>query len=249
MTWFQQFAEVLVASDEEKKVLKAKLPPQLARIPDCLLGFDLHPSSRSMKAYFAPMYRHILTGENTDETLFSLLKGLKPLGEGFVPALEKLEQFRKAEPQRNIDVVGIDCIKPEDGARVKLYTRLFPNLNAWSTVEHHLTLGGRVTDETTLQGIEILKDIWHLLLDENEGFTGANTHKEETDAGSPHSGIMISWEVQPFKESPSPKLYVPLWKFSNNNKSIAQRYEKILERFGWSWGKSGKYSSAIEDAL
>ncbi|KAF1952763.1 aromatic prenyltransferase [Byssothecium circinans] len=209
MTWYQ-----------EKKIL------------DCLLGFDLHLDKRSMKAYFAPMYKHLLTGENTDQTIFALLKGLQPLGEGFVPALKKLEEFRAAEPQRNIDVVGIDCIKPEDGARVKLYTRLFPNLNAFATVEHHLTLGGRVTDETTLKGVELLRGIWHLLLDEPEGFTQGTTHKQETDAGSPHSGIMISWELQPFKESPSPKLYVPLWKFSNSNKSIAERYEKILDHFG-----------------
>jgi DMATS type aromatic prenyltransferase len=249
MTWYHQFASVFIASKEEKTILKAKLPPQLARIPDCLLGFDLHPEKRSMKAYFAPLYKHILSGENTDHVIFDLLKRLEPLGERFVPALAKLEEFRAAEPQRNIDVVGIDCIKPEDGARVKLYTRLFPNLNTFSLVEHHLTLGGRVNDQTTLEGIEILRGIWHLLLDEPEGFAESQTHKQEIDPDSPHSGIMISWEVQPGKDSPSPKLYVPLWKFCTSNKSILARYVKVFDKFGWTWGKGGGYKTMIEKAL
>lgn len=249
MTWFHQFANVFCVADEDKAALKAKLPPQLARIPQCLLGFDLHPNKRSMKGYFAPMYRHLLTGQNTDKVIFDLLKNLRPLGEDFIPSLSKLEEFRAEEPQRNIDVVGIDCIKPEDGARVKLYTRMAPNTNSFDRVEHHLTLGGRIKDELTLQAVELLREIWHLLLDEPEGFASSRQSKPEADPQSPHAGIMISWEVQPGKESPSPKLYVPLWMFAKSNKSILENYEQILKRWNWSWGEDGKYKSAIEQAL
>jgi DMATS type aromatic prenyltransferase len=248
MTWFHQLAAVFCVNEEEKAILKTKLPG-LANIPQCLLGFDLHPTKRSMKGYFAPLYKHLLTGENTDPIIFALLKRLEPLGPDFVPALSKLEAFREAEPQRNIDVVGIDCIQPEAGARVKLYTRLTPGVNNFSHIQHQLTLGGRLTDATTLEGVELLRGIWHLLLDEPEDWAARDVSKPENEPPSPHSGIMISWEVQPGKDAPSPKLYVPLWKFSSSNRSIAERYERIFEKWGWDWGVNGGYTSAIRNAL
>lgn len=248
MTWFHQIASVFSVNEAEKAIIMEKLPG-LANVPQCLLGFDLHPEKRSMKAYFSPLLKHVLTGESTDPIIFDLLKRLDPLGAGFVAPLSKLEAFRTVEPQRNIDVVGIDCIRPETGARVKLYTRLTPSVNNFEHIRHQLTLGGRLTDEMTLKGIELLRGIWHLLLDESEYFTDRDESKPENEVPNPHSGIMISWEVQPGKDSPSPKLYVPMWKFSTSNRSIAERYEQIFKKWGWSWGEDGKYTSAIESAL
>jgi len=248
MTWFHQLASVFCVNEEQKSVLMTKMPG-LADVPQCLLGFDLHPDRWSMKAYFAPLYQHLLTGKNTDGVIFDLLKRLKPLGQGFAPALSKLESFREAEPQRNIDVVGIDCIRPDAGARVKLYTRLTPSVNNFDHIRHQLTLGGRVTDQTTLEAVELLRGIWHLLLDEPEGFAESRDSKPENEPPTPHSGIMISWELQPGIDSPSPKVYVPLWKFSKGNGTIAEMYKQIFQKWGWSWGKDGRYGSAIEKAL
>ena len=249
MSWFEQFAAVFCVPEADLPALKAKLPPQIASIPNCLLGFDLDKASRSMKAYFSPLYKHLLTGENTDKVIFDLMKSLRPAGQGFEPALKLLEDFRSAEQVRNIDVVGFDCIKPEAGARIKLYTRLAPGENTFAHVEHHLTLGGRLTDGLTLKEVELLRDIWHLLLDEPEGFAQRTSSKTETDLQSPHSGMMVSWEVQSGNPLPSPKLYVPRWTFTNSNKNIAEGYEKIFDKWGWGWGANGKYRRTIEEAL
>ena len=248
MDWFHQTAAIFCLSEEEKATLKAKVP-QLSTIPQYLIGFDLDPESRALKAYFAPMYKHILTGEDTDKLIYDLVKRLNPLGERLVPALRKVEEFRAEEPQRPVDCIGIDCIKPSDGARFKLYTRLPQSKNNFSFIKHQMTLGGRLSDATTLEGLEHLRGIWHLLFDEaDEAWTERDESKEEREHEGPHFGLLLSWELQPGNEAPIPKLYVPLWKFARSNRAIADNYTKIFQRWGWSWGEGDKYRGVIERA-
>lgn len=248
MDWFHQTASVFCLSEEEQASLKAKVP-QLSSIPQYLIGFDLEPESRALKAYFAPMYKHILHGVDTDKLIYDLVRRLNPLGDALVTALTKIEDFRAEEPQRPVDCIGIDCIKPSDGARFKLYTRLPQNKNNWSFLAHQMTLGGRLAgDETLQEGLALLKGIWHLLFDEAEGFAEEDRCKQENQQEGPHFGLLLSWELQPGKDAPIPKLYVPLWKFASSNKSIGENYVKIFQKWGWAWGEDGKYMKEIEKA-
>ena len=256
MTWFHQTASVFCLSEQELADLKAKVP-QLSSIPQYLIGFDLEPEERTLKAYFAPMYKHILHQADTDRLIYDLVRRLSPGATGagggtsLVPALEKIEAFRaaEAEPPRPVDCIGIDCIKPEAGARFKLYTRLPKNKNNFSFLRHQMTLGGRLAgDETLEEGLLLLRGIWHLLFDEPEGFADEDRSKEENQQEGPHFGLLLSWELQPGNESPIPKLYVPLWKFASSNKVIAENWEKIFQKWGWAWGQNNRYKAAIERA-
>lgn len=252
MIWADQLAKVFCATEEEMPILRSKLPPSIGRIPQCLLGFDLHPERRGLKVYYSPLCKRLITGDQTDNLVFESLKNLKPLGDGLVPALDKLKAFRDSvgEEVGTIDVIGVDAINPQQGARIKIYTRMPPGQNSFDKVEHHLTLGGRINSETVNKQIELLRGVWHLLLDEQQGFTERLESKPELGNRDAHSGIMVSWEVQPGKAEPSPKLYVPLWKFSNNNKAIAENYQEIFEKWSWKTGNEPHWHlSAIEGAL
>lgn len=250
MQWFRQLASVFCVTEAEKSLLKAKLPPQLSYVPQCLLGFDLHPDGRrSMKGYFAPFYKDLLTGKSSDAAVFKLIMDLESDGKDFGPVVDVLQEFRSTRQVREIDVIGIDCVDPSSGPRIKLYTRLAPSKNEFSFVVDHLTLGGRLTDESTLQQVEIIREIWPLLLVEPEGDGPSAQSKEELGPDDPHSGIMISWEIQAGKPIPSSKIYVPRWKFSTSNRAIAESYEKIFTKWGWNWGNEGRYKDAVQKAL
>lgn len=247
MDWFHQTASVFCLSEEEMHTLLSK-SEKLSAIPQFLIGFDLEPEDRTLKAYFAPMYKHFLHGADTDQLIYDLIPKLTG-GQNLVPALEKIKSFRTEEPQRGVDCIGIDCIKPELGARFKLYTRLPQNKNNWSFVRHHMTLGGRLTpDETLEEGIELLKGVWHLLFNEPEGYADEDRSKVENKPEEPHFGLLLSWELQPGNDKPIPKLYVPLWKFSNSNREIAENWKKIFQKWGWAWGEGDHYKSVIEQA-
>lgn len=245
--WFHQTSTTFCLTEPEMALIKEKVP-SLSSIPQFLIGFDLDKEDRTLKAYYCPLYKSIIDGSDTDQMIYDLVRRLTR-GEKLVPALEKLEKFRRDEPQRAVDCIGIDCIRPEDGARFKLYTRLPESQNSFGFIKHQMTLGGALTDATLHEGLEHLRGIWHLLFDEPEDWTAKDEHKKEVMLeGSPHFGLLLSWELVPGNDAPIPKLYVPLWKFSRSNKDITANYEKIFQKWGWAWGDNGTYSKAIEDA-
>jgi DMATS type aromatic prenyltransferase len=71
-------------------------------------------------------------------------------------------------------LVGIDCVDPKTrkDARVKCY--IHTSGNSFAVVRDVLTLGGRLTDETSLKRVEILKTIWPMLINEPEGLNTAD---------------------------------------------------------------------------
>lgn len=248
MRWFQQFADEWWATEDERDIIKGKMPPDTARIPLCFLSFDLEGNKKLMKAYFSPIMKHMATGVNSDEAAINLIRSLKPYGDGFESQIKLIQDYRGIgqEPVQ-ISVIGIDCIDPNQGARVKVYTN--PRTNTFEAVRDAVTFGGRRTDETTLQGLEIIRKVWHLLLDEPEENVNDVFSKDVIDPTSGHQGLCTSWELRPFQEMPDVKVYVPVFQYFKNDKAISEAFEKAFNKQGWSLGVEGAYRKLIRDTL
>ncbi|RYP64706.1 hypothetical protein DL771_008663 [Monosporascus sp. 5C6A] len=247
LRWFDELAaEFFLSSEQEVAAVKAMMPPNLARVPQYYIALDLNGGQRQMKVYFCPLIKQMTTGINSDEATFNVLNRLNP---GFAAPLKVIGDFRATCPEPlAIQMIGIDCVAPEAGARVKLYTRT--ESNAWDNIRHHVTLGGRRNDETTLNGLEILGEIWNLLLDESEDTADSSVSKPVNDPTNVwHTSIIYSWEVQPGKDLPDVKVYVPLWQYSRSNRAIAGNLEEVFRKQGWSWGTDGTYRKSVVDAL
>lgn len=245
--WFHKIAsEFFILNEQDIATVKTMMPPNLARVPQYYVALDLNGGKRQMKVYFCPLIKQMVTGENSDEASFNVLNRLDP---GFAAPLKAISDFRaESKEPLAIQMIGIDCVTPETGARVKLYTRT--ESNTMDNVRDHVTLGGRRSDETTLKGLEVLSEIWHLLLDEPQGLADPSISKPVNDPTNAwHTSIIYSWEVQPGKELPEVKVYVPLWQYSRSNKSIASNLEKVFKKQGWSWGTDGTYKRLLVDAL
>lgn len=247
MGWFEQLRAEFGPSSEEKKMLSAALP-HFPQVPDQLLAVDFKTGGkRAMKAYIGPGIKEMTTGIEPNRASIDAIKNLKPDGERFAPALDVFEEYRASRPTpAKITMLGIDCIEPQAGARIKMYTRT--ESNAFESIRDQVTLGGRRGDDTTTEGLQILSQIWHLLLNEKEA-VAEDFSKPERNPPTMHSGLMISWEFQLDKDLPEPKVYVPLWQFSGSNREISANIENVFKKWGWSWGTEGKYSAAINDAL
>ncbi|RYP13184.1 hypothetical protein DL765_007011 [Monosporascus sp. GIB2] len=157
--------------------------------------------------------------------------------------------FRATFPEPlAIQMIGIDCVAPEAGARVRLCTRT--ESNAWDNTRHHVTLGGRRNDETALKGQEILGEIWNLLLDEPEATADSSVSKPASDSTNVrHTSVIYSREAQPGKDLPDVRVYVPLWQYSSSNRTIAGNLEEVFRKQGWSWGTNGTYRKSFVDAF
>lgn len=250
LRWFNQFAAHFYPSEEDEVILKEKLPQDGMRIPKVFLAFDLVGGKRSMKAYFYPVMKYMTTKLNCDRASLDLIRRLDPCGPLFEAPLKLIEKYQTllyGDPPLS-GVVGIDCVTPEEGARVKVY--IDPQSNSWATMENHFTLGGKLTDESTLAGLRILKDMWNLLMNEPESRTIDPDLKKETLSTQPSpSGACFSWELTPGKSAPDVKIYFPLRQYYKTDRAIIEALEKVFSKRGWAWGVDGAYKKIISNAL
>ncbi|EMR67034.1 putative aromatic prenyltransferase protein [Eutypa lata UCREL1] len=246
--WLEQFAPEYFLANEEVEGVKDKFASNTARIPRCYLAFDLIGDKRSMKAYFSPVLKNMASGRNTDEITLNLIKRLDP---SFGPALDFIQEFKaisQGDEPPLILVAAIDCVAPDAGARVKLYTAT-PS-NSFNTVREYVTFGGRLTDKTTFEGLKVLREIWHLLLNEqDESRVDDSFSKPVADPNSGHKGLCFSWEIRPGQDVPETKVYVPLFQYSTSTHVITRNLEQVFKKHGWSLGFDGKFEKLVEEAL
>ncbi|KAI1258549.1 aromatic prenyltransferase [Xylariaceae sp. FL1019] len=246
MEWFNKIAAVFFLDNSECEAVRPMLPPSVARIPQYLLAFDFNGSKRKMKAYFCPALKQMSTGLDPDTATLDLVRSLGP---DLADSLKAIGEWKSrcAEPLA-IQMIGLDCLAPENGARIKLYTRT--ESNAFHNIRDHVTLGGQKTDETTLAGLKVLAEIWHLLLDEPSGIADPSVSKPVNDETNIwHKAIIYSWELAPGKKLPEVKVYVPLWQYSRSNRAIVNNLEEVFKRLDWSWGTEGTYKKTILDTF
>lgn len=151
--------------------------------------------------------------------------------------------------------VGIDCVDPtvNTNARIKVY--MHTASNSFAVASDVMTLGGRLTDETSLKRVEILRTLWPLLRNEKPG-QGPDPsdpawdawEKPERITGTPLSGLQYNVELNPSKPGLEMKSYVPLFQHNATAKESEESMERVLEKLGHEWGVCGKYSMAVKAA-
>ncbi|KAF9776785.1 hypothetical protein IL306_004981 [Fusarium sp. DS 682] len=249
LRWFNQFAAEFYPSEKDAVILAEQMPKDTIRIPKVFLAFDLKEDKQTMKAYFYPVIQWMTSKQNSDRAGFDLIRRLDPLGPSFGPAIDMIERYQSKlyqDPPLTV-VIGIDCVCPEEGARVKIYIE--PQSNTWEAVEQHVTLGGQVTDKTTLDGLAVLRDMWNILINEPEDKEIDDKFSKEILLKKPGtSGGCFSWELKPGQDIPEVKIYVPLNQYFKNDKDAADAMEKVFRKRGWAWGTEGTYKKIVSDA-
>ncbi|KAF4456168.1 Tryptophan dimethylallyltransferase 2 [Fusarium austroafricanum] len=248
LRWFNQFTAEFYPSEDDARILAEKMPKDTIRIPKVFLAFDLKEDKQTMKAYFYPVIKWMTSKQNSDRAGFDLIRRLDPLGPAFGPALDMIERYQKKlyqEPPLTV-VIGIDCMSPAEGARVKIYIE--PQSNTWEAVQQHVTLGGQLADKTTLEGLATLHDMWNILINEPEDKEIDEKFSKEILQKKPDtSGACFSWELKPGQDIPEVKIYVPLNQYFKNDKEAIDALEKVFRKRGWAWGVDGTYKKIVSD--
>ncbi|KEY72236.1 hypothetical protein S7711_00235 [Stachybotrys chartarum IBT 7711] len=249
MRWVNTFAPALLLTSAEAELVKTRLPPWLKRVPQCAVAFDLDGNNRVMKVYFYPMVKHLATGKSSQELVFDVIRRLEPGGPAFGPALDLLEDYlQNADDAAPIKVLGIDAVDSEvTKARLKVYMRR--KSTAFSVVRDAVTLGGRLDDAETLKGLELLREIWHLMLDEPDGIKDDDWSKPPNDPENEHWGIALGIELTPGKPRPQVKVYVPAWQYARSDAAMVDNMKRIFQGRSWQWGENNRYGEMLEAAF
>lgn len=139
-------------------------------------------------------------------------------------------------------MLGVDLVDPER-ARLKVY--LDVNSNSWNAARDVMTLGGRLNDEVTLKGVEILRSIWPLLRDEPES-TDDDFSKPPVIPSVSFPGQQYSIEITAGNSVPEIKIYAPLMQFTKTTQRAEQNMYKILQKLNHPWGSNGKLETAMK---
>ena len=145
--------------------------------------------------------------------------------------------------------MAIDCVNEASlpDARVKFYVHA--RSNSFNTVRDYVTLGGRLQDESTLKGLAILRNIWHLLLQEPEGAVDDEFEKPLNDSSIFCQRLYFSFEMRPGRKFPEVKTYLPTWNYVRSDEETMKNYEEVFRRCGHEWGEEGRYRKVFESAL
>jgi DMATS type aromatic prenyltransferase len=139
-------------------------------------------------------------------------------------------------------IIAVENLDPEEG-RIKIYVDV--NNNSWNVVRDVMTLGGRLNDEVSLRGLEILKSIYHLIRDEPED--RPDDYSKPFPPDMPFPGIQFGFDLTAGNPIPSIKLYGHMRRLSNfDSKKAADNQVKILQKLGHPWGFNGQLETVMK---
>lgn len=201
--------------------------------------------------YLSPFIKHAMTGKSENEIVFDAIKKLEPGGSALRPAVELLEEYlstRTGDFYLGNQFIGIDCADPSK-ARVKLY--MATDTARFDHIRTAMTLSGRLNDEHTAKGMEIPRDIWHLLLDEPEGIS-EDWDKPRNKLPNALPGVFVSYEIRAGVELPDIKVYLPMWLYHRSDEAVAKNLDQIFTRlrdqdFMGKWVWDGGIGGGYED--
>jgi DMATS type aromatic prenyltransferase len=200
--------------------------------PQCQLAFDLNPkkSSLGMKAYFIPLLKSKHIGSTPQQVAFDAMERGDATG-ALTPSLTLLKDYMTSLPdsrKASIQMLAVDCVDPAV-ARIKCYAKAYQVSIA--NVLDMYTMGGRLSSQSTADGLAILKDIAPLLLDcEGEAEDALLTRPL---LAHPHGGIVAAYELRPGAPEPEVKMYIPVWCFVGDDRVMAGNLGKVFLRLGW----------------
>ncbi len=245
MTWYKELMAAMYMTPEQEACLYAKTPQGAPLPPYHFISYGFTGAKRKIQAYFHPFGLAQAVGKPSPDLIYAGVRAVTTLGDGLAPAIDVVEQYTSTHPQLvSPACIGVDCVEPAK-ARLKVYG--MSSLFSFNAMKHIMTLGGKMTDPETMRGVEMLQDIYPLLMNE-KGPMDPEFSKEVRLKSSTHNKVIVSFEMRPGHVMPEVKLYIPVWQFAESEGRIIENVTEIFRRLGWT-DNAAMYGPALQEAL
>lgn len=243
--WFEHFYDTLVLDNEGGKELLARgnWPAEQPRT-QTLLAVDLKGGKQAVKCYLYPQARAAYEGISVPELIYNSADLLARKHGSIRPALEQLKEYTATRgPELALRFVSCDMVDPAK-SRLKLY--FMQTHISLAELEHLWTLGGRRVDESAMEGLELLRELWEVLRLEDKD--GKAQPAPCLDVGVPPEGqypMLVNYTLHHDDDMPEPQVYIPL--FGGRDARIVERLAEYFRRRGWD-EMADRYGPAILDS-
>jgi tryptophan 7-dimethylallyltransferase len=223
---YRHFAKDLLVASENAATISKKLPSN-EHMSQNLFAFDFSDGKAALKAYFFPILKSLETGISEGRLICDSILKLDIKEYPVAPALALVEAYVASRENLRVETLSFDCNEPRD-SRIKVYLRT--PYTSFRHVSDIYTLGGRLKDTTTVAGVEILRELWPLLLDvpadyANDDPLPPNDHRT--------AGFGFNFEIRPGKTYPEPKVYIPVKHYGKTDMAVAEGLATYFRRQGW----------------
>ncbi|PKX97582.1 uncharacterized protein P174DRAFT_449186 [Aspergillus novofumigatus IBT 16806] len=194
----------LTLTDRDEQLLTAELAKTNWKT-QILLALDLTKTGITVKEYFYPVIKAAATGRSVAELCFSAIRKVDVQGRLAAPC-KAIEAHMQRQTQTDLHFLSVDLVDPGT-TRFKLY--LMELEVTLAKVEEHWTLGGTLTDEETMRGLQMIRELWVDL-----GIVDGKRAEPQRPSlpGDPLSIVpfFMNYEMTPGQPLPKPKFYFPL---------------------------------------
>ncbi|KAK1993969.1 aromatic prenyltransferase [Colletotrichum falcatum] len=254
MTWPQRLRETFCLDNElERKavtnLLQPPRDPPMVAFPH-YYGVDNAGPQRSMKFTVSPPLKFLAGGGELRNIVpdYNYLQPEAPPSQrpGGATATMCATCVESGRPKPVLGLVSVDCADPAT-ARIKLYTRI--KCTAFACMRDIVTLGGRLTDDETLEGLRRLRSIWPLLLNDPASGGDESYQRPLRDPSTWRhgEGIMVSFELSARFSRPEVKLYAPLYQCHAHDVEIIKSLNRVFATLGWNKWEGYRYERLLRD--
>ncbi|GFF74963.1 dimethylallyl tryptophan synthase, putative [Aspergillus udagawae] len=164
-----------------------------------VVALDLRKTGIVVKEYFFPGIKCAATGQTGSSACFGAIRAVDK--EGHLDSSCRLIEAHFQQSKIDAAFLCCDLVDPAH-TRFKVY--IADPLVTLARAEEHWTLGGRLTDENTAIGLDIIRELWTDL-----GII-EGTISPSGILDKPFLPIMLNYEMKAGRVLPTPKLYMPL---------------------------------------
>ena len=202
------------------------------------VAFDFGKTSNLLKAYFVPTFKAKETRQSALSLVTEAVAKLAKLEALHFPAYDLLLDYIQTSSegsQLEAEMLAVDCVSPAS-SRIKVYLR--SRSTSFKSVLANMTLNGELRQRNLDSGIMELAKLWNSVLLPTQHLS-ANEELPHSDHRT--AGILYYYEFRHGKSIPTPRLYIPVRHYGQNDMAVAEGLVGYLrsrgqgEMAGWFW--------------
>ncbi|CCE30228.1 uncharacterized protein CPUR_04076 [Claviceps purpurea 20.1] len=251
LEWFSYFKDELTLDESESATLQSNELVKEQIKTQNKLALDLKESQFALKVYFYPHLKSIATGKSTHDLIFDSVFKLSQKHDSIQPAFQVLCDYvsrrnHSAESDQHIALharlLSCDLIDPAK-SRVKIY--LLEKTVSLSVMEDLWTLGGQRVDASTMDGLDMLRELWSLLKVPTGHLEYPKGYLELGEIPNEQLPSMANYTLHHNNPMPEPQVYFTV--FGMNDAEISNALTIFFQRHGFD-DMAKKYRVFLQDS-
>ncbi|KHN97491.1 Aromatic prenyltransferase, DMATS type [Metarhizium album ARSEF 1941] len=216
------------------------------------LALDLKGNQFALKVYIYPALKSLATGKSMHELIFGSVHKLSLQYSSIRAAFERLEGYVVSRNSRGGTGEG-GVLQPRllscdliDAAKSRIKIYLLERMVSLSAMEDLWTLGGQLADQSTMDGLALIRELWQLLRISPGLRSYPKPYLPLGQMPDEQLPSMVNYTLHHDDPTPEPQVYFTV--FGMRDVDVTDALTAFFERRGWT-EMARKYKAFLHRSL